>query len=103
MLLSFEITLLGMGIVFGAIILLWGMMTLLTWLLADKEPAEESAPEPAPVIETDARARAVAVAVALALAESEHTAHPLETPPTQIISAWQLGMRTRRLVEKGGR
>ena len=42
------------------------------------------------------------LAVALALAEQEtSTAHPLPPPPTSLVSAWQLGLRSRQLVEKG--
>ena len=104
LLLSLQITLLGMGIVFGLIILLWGLMAALTALTAEREkpaPAPD-APPPAPVEKTDAKARAAAAAVAVALArQSLSTAHPLATPPTSIVSAWQLGMRTRQMTQKG--
>ena len=101
LLLSLQITAVGMGLVFSAIVVLWGMMSLLTALIRDKEPASD-APEPAPVIESGLKAQAAAVAVALALAEQEtSTAHPLPLPPTSIVSAWQLGMRTRQMYQKG--
>ncbi|MFZ5820287.1 MAG: OadG family protein, partial [Chloroflexota bacterium] len=45
---SLWITLLGMGIVFGTILALWGLMAALTRLLADRETAADS-PEAAPV------------------------------------------------------
>ena len=100
-LLSLEITAVGMGLVFGAIVVLWGLMSLITALIRDKEPAS-IAPEPAPIIESGFKAQAAAVAVAIALAEQEtSTAHPLPLPPTSIVSAWQLGMRTRQMYEKG--
>jgi Na+-transporting methylmalonyl-CoA/oxaloacetate decarboxylase gamma subunit len=100
-LLALEITAVGMGLVFGAIVVLWGLMVLLTALIRDKEPASDSL-EPAPVIESGFKAQAAAVAVAIALAEQEtSTAHPLPPPPTSLISAWQLGMRTRQMYEKG--
>jgi Na+-transporting methylmalonyl-CoA/oxaloacetate decarboxylase gamma subunit len=100
-LLSLQITALGMGLVFGAILLLWLMMVLLTLFTAEKEPASDS-PEPAPVSETGFKAQAAAIAVAIALAEQgQSTAHPLTEPPTAIVSAWQLGMRTRQMSEKG--
>ena len=39
---------------------------------------------------------------AVALAEQElSSAHPLPEPPTAIVSAWQLGMRTSQRSEKG--
>ena len=101
LLLSLQITAVGMGLVFSAIIVLWGMMVLLTALIREKEPAS-GAPEPAPIIENGFKAQAAAVAVAIALAEQEtSTAHPLPLPPTSIVSAWQLGMRSRQMYEKG--
>jgi Na+-transporting methylmalonyl-CoA/oxaloacetate decarboxylase gamma subunit len=109
MLIALEITGLGMGLVFAAIILLWWMMDLLTLITADKErtsPDDDASgsSKPASVIDNDIKAKAVAVAVAIALAE-QHTclAHPLPEPPTAIISPWQLGMRTRQLSQKGTR
>lgn len=107
LLLSFQITALGMGLVFGAILLLWLMMVLLTLFTADKKtlPDEASAsdsPEPASVPETGFKLQAVALAVAIALAEQgQSTAHPLPDPPTAIVSAWQLGMRTSQRYQKG--
>jgi Na+-transporting methylmalonyl-CoA/oxaloacetate decarboxylase gamma subunit len=95
------ITALGMGLVFGAILILWLMMTLLTSLTADKDSASDS-PKPVSASETDALARAAAAAVALAMAEQQlSSAHPLKDPPTAIVSAWQLGMRTRQMTQKG--
>lgn len=97
------ITALGMGLVFGAILLLWGTMTLLTTLTADKDSASDS-PKPVSASETETLARAAAVAVALAMAEQQlSSARPLKDPPTAIVSAWQLGMRTRQMSEKGHR
>jgi sodium pump decarboxylase gamma subunit len=106
LLFSLQITLLGMGLVFGLIILLWGLMTALTALTRDKDdptPQPESdAPQPAAVTPISDQARAAAVAVAVALAQqSLSTAHPLPAPPTAIVSAWQLGMRTRQMTQKG--
>jgi len=115
LLLSLEITALGMGLVFGAIILLWGMMALLTAVTAEKEsPAKE---EPAlrhaqdnasdsPKVDSppqaDSKLQVALLAVAMALAEQGQTsARPLEHPPTALVSAWQLGMRTRQMSEKG--
>ena len=102
LLLSLQITALGMGLVFGAILLLWLMMVLLTYFTAEKESASLPVPEPAPVSETGFKAQAAAIAVAIALAEQgQSTAHPLSEPPTSIVSAWQLGMRTSQRSEKG--
>ncbi|MBM4427399.1 MAG: hypothetical protein FJ031_09190 [Chloroflexi bacterium] len=107
LLLSLEITALGMGLVFSAIILLWGMMAVLTALTADKEsPAEEEPASDSPIVasssQADSKLQVALLAVAMALAEQGQTsAHPLEQPPTALVSAWQLGMRTRQMSEKG--
>ena len=102
-LLALQITLIGMGLVFGAIIVLWLMMTILTALTADKESASES-PEAASVSSNNILAQAAAVGVTMAMAEQRlSSAHPLPDPPTAIVSAWQLGMRTRQMTQKGGR
>jgi len=101
MVIALEITALGMGLVFTAIILLWWMMALLTRAAAEEEPGSDSA-EAAPVMQKNVKVQAAAAAVAMALADHQIThTHPLSTPPTAIVSAWQLGMRTRQLSEKG--
>jgi Na+-transporting methylmalonyl-CoA/oxaloacetate decarboxylase gamma subunit len=100
LILALEITVVGMGLVFAALILIWWMMALLTRFTAEKEaPAGETAPA-AP--EINEKAQAAALAVAIAMAEHQLSqAHPLEDPPTAIVSAWQLGMRSRQLSQKG--
>jgi Na+-transporting methylmalonyl-CoA/oxaloacetate decarboxylase gamma subunit len=105
--LSLQITALGMGLVFGAIILLWLMMVLLTFFTADKKTQSDEALDPAApsadsVSNTGYKLQAAAIAVAIALAEQgQSTAHPLPEPPTAIVSAWQLGMRTSQRAQKG--
>jgi len=105
--LSLQITAVGMGIVFGAILILWLTMILLTALTADKESAPNKgamadSPEIISAQETEVLAQAAAVGVAMAIAEQQvSSAHPLNDPPTAIISAWQLGMRTRQMTQKG--
>jgi Na+-transporting methylmalonyl-CoA/oxaloacetate decarboxylase gamma subunit len=105
--LSLQITAVGMGLVFGAIVVLWGLMSLLTALSRDK-PSVAAASEQSPAMylapaeDEGMKAQAAAVAVATALAEQgSSTAHPLPPPPTAIVSAWQLGMRTRQMYQKG--
>jgi sodium pump decarboxylase gamma subunit len=95
--LSLWITALGMGLVFGAIVLLWGLMSLMTRLLAEKE-AKHEVPD-----ETRAqKARAAAAAVAVALAEqAQSRVGHFPMPNTALVSAWQLGMRTRQMYQKG--
>ena len=107
-LLSLQITALGMGLVFGAILLLWLMMVLLTLFTADKKPACDS-PDTSSQLSTTAsvpeinfKLQAVALAVAIALAEQgQSTARALLEPPTAIVSAWQLGMRMSQRSQKG--
>jgi len=100
LILALEITAIGMGLVFAAIILIWWMMALLTTLTAEKEAPANEAATPAP--ENDEKAQAAALAVAIAMAEHQLSqAHPLQDPPTAIVSAWQLGMRSRQLSQKG--
>ncbi len=107
LLLSLEITALGMGLVFGAIILFWGMMALLTAVTAEKEkPTEEIIASDSSEVDSppqaDSKLQVALLAVAMALAEQGQTsARPLEQPPTALVSAWQLGMRTRQMSEKG--
>jgi Na+-transporting methylmalonyl-CoA/oxaloacetate decarboxylase gamma subunit len=104
LLIALKIAAIGMGLVFAAIVLLWWMMNLLTFLTAEKDSAfEPDSAESAPAREDDLKAQAAAIAVAIVLAEQQASiAHPLREPPTAIVSAWQLGMRTRQLYEKRG-
>ena len=98
--LALQITVVGMGLVFAAIILIWGMMALLIKLTAEKEPADAQVYTPIP--DHDEKAQAAAIAVAIAMAEHQLSQmHPLPAPPAAIVSAWQLGMRTRQLSQKG--
>ena len=100
LLLALEITLIGMGLVFAALILIWWMMALLTKFTAEKETSAGKTALPAP--ESDEKAQAAAIGVAIAMAEHQLSqAHPLHEPPTAIVSAWQLGMRSRQLTQKG--
>jgi Na+-transporting methylmalonyl-CoA/oxaloacetate decarboxylase gamma subunit len=103
---ALQITALGMGLVFAAIILLWAMMWALTALPLGQNTPEEALTSPNPALiageEDEIMAEAAAIAVALALAEqSQSTARPLPQPPTALVSAWQLGMRSRQMYEKG--
>jgi hypothetical protein len=94
-----QITLIGMGLVFGAILLFWGLMAVLVQAAADREP---------PVAADRAlKQQAAALAVAVALAEAAQAAAeppapnvpPL--PPTALVSAWQAVMRANQLGQRG--
>jgi hypothetical protein len=82
-------------------------MSAMTRIFRDREPASDkipvgSSPAAVPVTEADDKARAAALAVAVALAEqAQSTARPLTPSQPAIIGAWQLGMRTRQMTQKG--
>lgn len=98
------ITLIGMGLVFLAIFLLWGLMALLVRLTEEK--AQITAPlaaEPAPA-EPDQpdqhaarRKHAAAAAVAVALALRQQAVERRNTSSGANISAWQAAHRAARL------
>ena len=86
-----------MGLVFLGIILLWLFMALLTKFTAPKQqPVQEAQADGGKERELKKQAAAIAVAVLLAQKQEERISRfPL--PPTAIVSAWQLTMRTRQL------
>ena len=98
------ITLVGMGTVFAVILLLWLTMKLLTSFATDQEPASDS-PDAVPSTisrtpaERDDLAHVAVIAVAMAIAEQQLSLTHKE-PATALVSAWQLGMRTRQMSEK---
>lgn len=97
---SLFITLIGMSLVFGAIVLLWGLMNLLMKIAPDKE---EPVPDGLETDTMDLKRQAAAIAVAIAMAQSERIATPkvFPIPPTAVVSAWQAVMRSRILNKRG--
>lgn len=103
------ITLIGMGLVFIALILLWGLMELMMRVtsraaraeVADAAEAEVAAAAlEAPAASGRSKAAlAAAVAVAVALAQHQAAAH-VEGPVNANISVWQAAMRTSRLNQR---
>jgi sodium pump decarboxylase gamma subunit len=97
------ITVIGMGLVFAAILFLWGLMAALV-KIAGKWSKEESAESPA---ESDASknrkrlAAAIAVSVALAHQADLNEPHDFPLPPTALVSAWQAVMRTKMHSKRG--
>lgn len=101
---ALEITIVGMGLVFGAIVLLWGVMALLVRLTAERPVTPAPAEAPAEDAEYERRRRAAVAAVSVALARERDTLpHAFPIPPTPIVSAWQAVMRGRLLQQKGPR
>ena len=111
------ITLIGMGLVFFAILLLWGLMALLVQVTADRVPVDEtpeegtaavSLPEadsqPASHLDRKRKAAAAAVAVALAAASvsggTSLTAASRDPQPSGTLSAWQAVNRARQISQQ---
>ncbi len=101
------ITLIGMGLVFVAILFLWGLMALLVRITAEREepepaeadqPVEKTGPVEAGAGLLDQKRRAAAAAVAVALSRRKPARAQLETRPAGALSAWQAVQRasTRR-------
>jgi hypothetical protein len=103
------ITLVGMGLVFVAILLLWGGMALLVRLTAAREerPAADATPEDALVAPSsgaipedalllDRKRRAAAAALAAALALRAETGASREAFPAGSLSPWQAVYRAGR-------
>jgi Na+-transporting methylmalonyl-CoA/oxaloacetate decarboxylase gamma subunit len=96
LLLSLQITLLGMGLVFGALILVWGVMAVLVRFTSQTETRMDEETE------LDLKRRAASAAVAAALAEqSAKTRNEFPLPSTALVSPWQAVMRTNMLNKRG--
>ena len=95
---SLLITLIGMGLVFLALILIWGLMIALVRLARENVVPVE--PE---MLEIERKKRAAAAAVAVALSEPENRLGPHEfpEPPTPFVTAWQAVMRSNTLNKRG--
>jgi Na+-transporting methylmalonyl-CoA/oxaloacetate decarboxylase gamma subunit len=103
------ITVLGMSIVFGIIVLTWGIMAALNRIPPGKDELAEvdqvEADQATERVEAGyslpgaERAAAVAVAVALALGERSRPVRvrPATEPSIPAVSAWQSVMRGRQL------
>jgi Na+-transporting methylmalonyl-CoA/oxaloacetate decarboxylase gamma subunit len=88
---SLWITLIGMGIVFIAIILLWGLMSFLVSVFKEKENKDEKIPTNE---ESDIKEKVAAVAVAIALNAASQSQYQGEHPtPISGVSSWQSSFR----------
>jgi Na+-transporting methylmalonyl-CoA/oxaloacetate decarboxylase gamma subunit len=96
------ITLIGMGLVFAAILLLWGVMDLLVKIAPGK--GAFVLPKPREDLEREQQRRmaaAAAVAYALAHQRDSNQLHEFPEPPTALVSAWQAVMRAKMLMKRG--
>jgi Na+-transporting methylmalonyl-CoA/oxaloacetate decarboxylase gamma subunit len=101
------ITLVGMGLVFGAILLFWLFMAMLARYAGDRaggeEPVHVETPDAGLNREMALRQQAALAAVSVALALRSEEAHrPFPLPPTALVSTWQAVMRAQ-LLGQGGR
>jgi len=94
---SLIITVIGMGLVFVAILLLWGLMEIIVQATAKAEVQEEEQAE-SPALSTASseespaqslKQKAAAVAVAFALAIRQATPSTASAVPERVLSAWQ--------------
>ncbi len=103
--LSLQITLIGMGLIFAAILLLWGVIALIVrFAAAEEEIGDEmiivtSGGENLDLQKRQAAIAAVAVALARQAASTQPHLFPL--PSTPIVSAWQAVLRTRMITKRG--
>lgn len=106
LLLTLQISIVGMGLVFGAIILLWGVIALLMRIATGRnQPVQTSHVTPSDpfelIDEREKKRKAAVVAVAAALAIDKQTPHEFPLPPTAIVSAWQAVMRANNIRNRG--
>lgn len=105
--LALWITVIGMSLVFGVIILLWGLILLIVRLGSILERRTRN-----PLAESNAATLAAehqlaaALAVSFALARAAQLAPPDELhvfpiPPTAVVSPWQAVMRSKILNRRG--
>jgi Na+-transporting methylmalonyl-CoA/oxaloacetate decarboxylase gamma subunit len=95
-LLALQITVVGMGLVFGAILLLWLLMALLVRFTSARARVVGQ-----PEVD-DRKRRAAVAAVTIALARQASTGpRPFPLPPTAIVSAWQAVTRANHLNRRG--
>jgi len=90
---ALNLLLIGMGVTFGAIMLLWGVMALLVRFTAERV-TPESAPPPEDV--GVRRCRAAVAAVAVALAREQVARRALPPSAEAAISPWQAARRGTR-------
>ena len=95
---SLFVTLIGMSLVFGAILLLWALMAFLVRFI--KDPQEVVELDETTEEELKNQAAMAAVSVALAQASSMEP-HEFPLPPTALVSAWQAVMRSRVFNKRG--
>ena len=102
-----RITAIGMGLVFGVILLLWAVMALIVRLSREEEDPDEdviivSSSAPDETIRKELAAAAT-VAVAFAIQHDSMLPHFFPQPPTPLVSAWQAVLRSRMITKRGSK
>jgi Na+-transporting methylmalonyl-CoA/oxaloacetate decarboxylase gamma subunit len=100
LIIALQITAIGMGLVFAAILLLWGVTALLVRLTSEAAVHDAESAQQAEM-ERKRKVAAVAVAYALAQQADQNEPHEFPLPPTALVSAWQAVMRTKMLNKRG--
>ncbi len=102
---ALYITLLGMGLVFVGILLLWGMMALMVRFIKDPVQAAEESPAPTvspevPDVVTPARKkRALAAALATAILLRQSAASTT-VQKGETVSPWQAVLRAGNMAQR---
>ncbi len=103
------ITLIGMGLVFVAILFLWGLMALLVRITQEREepepaeadqPVEAAGPEEAGASLPDQKRRAAAAAVAVALSRRRPARSQSAAQAAGALSAWQAVQRANQVSQR---
>jgi Na+-transporting methylmalonyl-CoA/oxaloacetate decarboxylase gamma subunit len=94
------ITLIGMGLVFLSLLLLWAAMALMMRLAVAKSEPQEPNYEQTSLSELRKRAAIAAVVVAMTR-DAEEVLHEFPLPPTAFVSAWQAVMRSNMFKKRG--
>jgi Na+-transporting methylmalonyl-CoA/oxaloacetate decarboxylase gamma subunit len=101
LIIALQITLIGMALVFGVIIVLWIAMAVLVRVTAPRAAPIEKAAPAVEVDQTMLKRKAAIAAVAVALShELTPQLHEFPEPPTSIVSAWQAVQRSRYLTQR---
>lgn len=101
---SLLITVVGMGLVFGAIVLFWLVMSALVRVTGNRiQDSVEGGEDPqAEAMDQELRRKAALAAVAVALTlEFQDEPKPFPLPPTALVSTWQAVMRSKLIGQRG--
>lgn len=95
---ALQISILGVGLVFLGILMLWGMMELVVWITAPKKPkTTPDKPEKPTRDFVEARRKAVAAAVITAMALQNTAFTTSSHRKREAITPWQAANRSHQL------